>query len=115
MVLHENLVCTRVSDGRRSLPFTAESCRALKEECPLALSASNLDLHGSGRQGVHVFSDASVQLPVDRDRTWIAAGLALQHNCTSCKSPTPAMCWSSLGFYLSPRWAHAAHLHATQG
>ena len=39
------------------------------------------------------FSDASVQLPVDRDRTWIAGGLALPHNRamffrTSWKSPT---------------------------
>ena len=27
-----------------------------------------------------LFSEASVQLPVDRDRTWIAACLALPHN-----------------------------------
>ena len=60
--------------------FTAESCRALSADSPLALSASNLVLRGSRRQGVQVFSGASVQLPVDRDRTWIAAGLALPHN-----------------------------------
>ena len=42
---------------------------------------------------MQVFSDASVQFPVDRDRTWIAAGLALPHNRamffrTSWKAPT---------------------------
>ena len=46
-------------------------------------------------------------------------GLAIPHDRamffrTSWKSPTAAMCWSSLRFYLSPRWAHAAHLPATQ-
>ena len=104
-MLPENLVCARVPDGRRSVHTTGIVVLVFElffcGELPRVKGgkSSGTVCLPPGPAWIRTvrctsfFRTPSVQLPVDRDRTWKAAGLALPHNRamffrTSWKSPT---------------------------